>query len=88
MSKYTTDSQLELVKHANTNAHILMESCLLAGHILMANGSEISRAEDVIFRIGSAAGIKDLQVYVLLNAITITFPEQGMTQMRSIPPRI
>lgn len=88
MTNYSTDIRLEMLKQANTNAHILMESCLLAGQILMANGSEISRAEDVILRMGSAAGIKDLQVYILLNAITITFPEQGMTQMRGIPPRI
>src|SRR5574341_392496 len=76
-----------LKKHAS-DVHILMDSCLLAGQILMANGSEISRVEDVIQRMGAAADINNLQVYVLLNAITVSFPEQGITQMRSIPPRI
>ena len=76
-----------LKKHAS-DVHILMDSCLLAGQILMANGSEISRVEDVIQRMGAAADINNLQVYVLLNAITVSFPEQSITQMRSIPPRI
>lgn len=67
--------------------HQLMAACLLAGEILMANGSEITRVEDVIMRSGRAAGIENLQVYALLNAITVSFPEQGLTQMRAIPPR-
>ncbi|MDR1606416.1 MAG: threonine/serine exporter family protein [Streptococcaceae bacterium] len=67
--------------------HLLMASCLLAGKILMANGSEIARVEDVILRIGRAEKIDNLQVYALLNGITISFPDQGLTQMQSIPPR-
>ncbi|GAB2022838.1 threonine/serine exporter family protein [Pseudolactococcus yaeyamensis] len=54
----------------------------------MANGSEITRVEDVILRIGHAAGIEEIQVYALLNAVTVSFPTQGLTQMRAIPPRI
>ncbi|GAX47421.1 threonine/serine exporter family protein [Pseudolactococcus reticulitermitis] len=71
-----------------SEAHLLMDACLLAGEILMANGSEITRVEDVILRLGRAAGIEKIQVYALLNAITVSFPDQGLTQMRAIPPRI
>lgn len=78
---------MRLAPHIS-EAHLLMDACLLAGEILMANGSEITRVEDVILRIGRAAGIEKLQVYALLNAITVSFPTQGLTQMRTIPPRI
>ncbi|GFH43165.1 membrane protein [Lactococcus hodotermopsidis] len=66
---------------------LLINACLLAGEILMANGSEITRVEDVIMRIGGATGIENLQVYALLNAITVSFPNESLTQMRAIPPR-
>ncbi|WP_172355001.1 threonine/serine exporter family protein [Pseudolactococcus insecticola] len=66
----------------------LINTCLLAGEILMANGSEITRVEDVIMRIGRAAEIDNMQVYALLNGITVSFPSQSLTQMRAIPPRI
>lgn len=76
-----------LIHDQQYDTHLLMSACLLAGEILMANGSEITRVEDVILRSGRAAGIENLQVYALLNAITVSFPDQGLTQMRAIPPR-
>src|SRR5574340_347516 len=88
MPDAVTNLNSNTLKKQASDVHILMDSCLLAGQILMANGSEISRVEDVIQRMGAAADINNLQVYVLLNAITVSFPEQGITQMRSIPPRI
>ena len=88
MDSITTKLNDEALAPHISEAHLLMDACLLAGEILMANGSEITRVEDVILRIGRAAGIEKLQVYALLNAITVSFPTQGLTQMRTILPRI
>ena len=88
MEIVTTKLNDEALAPHISEAHLLMDACLLAGEILMANGSEITRVEDVILRIGRAAGIEKIQVYALLNAITVSFPTQGLTQMRAIPPRI
>lgn len=79
---------MKKIDDKNLDDHLLMAACLQAGQILMANGSEIARVEDVMLRIGKAAGIENMQVYALLNAITVTFPDQSITQMRAIPPRI
>lgn len=67
MDSITTKLNDEALVPHISEAHLLMDACLLAGEILMANGSEITRVEDVILRIGRAAGIEKLQVYALFK---------------------
>lgn len=49
-----------------------METALLAGHILLENGAEISRVEETIDRICRHYGVKSGNAFVLSNGIFIT----------------
>ncbi len=50
----------------------VMETALLAGHILLENGAEISRVEETFDRICCHYGVKSASAFVLSNGIFIT----------------
>lgn len=68
-------------------AQLVMNTALLAGEILLSNGSEIARVEDTMTRITTNAGFKQVDVFVLLTGITMSLPESGLTQVRPIHTR-
>ena len=50
----------------------VMETALLAGHILLENGAEISRVEETFDRICRHYGVESGNAFVLSNGIFIT----------------
>ncbi len=64
-----------------------MDTALLAGQILLANGSEIARVEDTMKRIADNAGFRSANIFVLLTGITMSLPDGASTQVRPIHTR-
>lgn len=53
----------------NKQKELLIETCLLAGKIMMENGSEVYRVEDTMNRIAANAGVPDSVSYVTATGI-------------------
>ncbi len=68
-------------------AQLVMDTALLAGQILLANGSEIARVEDTMQRIADNAGYRYANIFVLLTGITMSLPDGESTQVRPIHSR-
>ncbi|GKT02742.1 threonine/serine exporter family protein [Furfurilactobacillus sp. WILCCON 0119] len=69
------------------HAQLTMKTALLAGEVLLANGSEIARVEDTMDRIAANAGAPEASIFVLLTGITMSLPDDGLTQVRPIRSR-
>lgn len=52
--------------------HLVLNTCVLAGRIMIESGSEMSRVNDTIMRIAQNAGLKDAQVYATLTGIIMS----------------
>lgn len=52
--------------------HLVLNTCVLAGCIMIESGSEMSRVNDTIMRITRNAGLKDAQVYATLTGIIMS----------------
>lgn len=67
---------------------LVMEAAMRAGHILLANGAEISRVEETIDRICRHFGIESGSAFVLSNGIFMTMGshrEEYFAKVQHIP---
>lgn len=55
--------------------NLLVQTCLLAGKILIENGSELNRVSDTIKRIAANAGVPNLRAYVTITGIMISIDD-------------
>lgn len=53
---------------------LVLTTCLKAGKMMMASGSEVFRVEDTMKQIASKAGYPDIQTYITVTGIVIGFP--------------
>ncbi|MFD2728033.1 threonine/serine exporter family protein [Enterococcus camelliae] len=67
---------------------LLMETCLLAGRIMMENGSEVYRVEDTMNRIAKNGGEPKSVSYVTATGIFMSFRNQQLTQIESVGDRL
>ncbi len=49
--------------------NLAITTCILAGQILIENGSNMDRVNDTMYRMGSAAGLKSFQVFTTVTGI-------------------
>lgn len=66
---------------------LVVETCLLAGKIMIENGSEMVRVTDTIERICQNAGAKEARSYVTLTGIVISASTDIGAQVMSIDKR-
>nr|WP_260525480.1 threonine/serine exporter family protein [Apilactobacillus apisilvae] len=66
---------------------LVVETCLLAGKIMIENGSEMVRVNDTIDRICHNAGFSDNRSYVTLTGIIMTVNPNMGSQVISIDKR-
>ncbi|TPR14468.1 threonine/serine exporter family protein [Apilactobacillus timberlakei] len=66
---------------------LVVETCLLAGKIMIENGSEMVRVNDTIDRICHNAGFSDSRSYVTLTGIIMTVSPNMGSQVISIDKR-
>jgi uncharacterized membrane protein YjjP (DUF1212 family) len=66
---------------------LVVETCLLAGKIMIENGSEMVRVTDTIERICQNAGAKEARAYVTLTGIVISASTDIGAQVMSIDKR-
>ncbi len=62
-----------------------LEVIVLAGKLLLENGSEISRVEDTMIRIGKNSNYDNIVVFVTPTGIFASFRGEAYSQMESIP---
>ena len=67
---------------------LLMETCLLAGRIMMENGSEVYRVEDTMNRIARNGGEPESVSYVTATGIFMSFRNKQFTQIESVGDRL
>lgn len=66
---------------------LVVETCLLAGKIMIENGSEMVRVTDTIDRICKNAGAKEARAYVTLTGIIMSASPDTGAQVMSIDKR-
>lgn len=65
----------------------VVNTCLLAGRIMIENGSEMSRAEDTMKRIAINSGINNLKLFATITGIIISIPDSTNSQVEEIQRR-
>lgn len=65
----------------------VISACLLAGRILVENGSEISRAVDTMQRIAKNAGMESVQLFVTVTGIMLSVDNHPNAQVAGIVRR-
>ncbi|KRN94447.1 threonine/serine exporter family protein [Pediococcus stilesii] len=65
----------------------VINTCLLAGRIMIENGSEMSRAEDTMKRIATNSGISTLKIFATITGIIISIPNSTNSQVEEIERR-
>jgi uncharacterized membrane protein YjjP (DUF1212 family) len=77
--------EVEALKMVETNQ--VINTCLLAGRIMIENGSEMSRAEDTMKRIALNSGIEDLKIFATVTGIIVSVPDTINSQVEGIQRR-
>lgn len=67
--------------------NLLLETCLLAGKIMMESGSEVYRVEDTMNRIALSGGRTDSVSYVTATGIFISLKGTHQTQIENVGER-
>ncbi len=66
---------------------LILKTCVLAGKIMMENGSEVYRVEDTMNRIATNAGAVDCVSYVTATGLFIGFKEDSYCQLEEVHER-
>ena len=69
------------------DGRLLVKTCLLAGKIMIENGSEMTRAEDTIKRIAINSGIFNLKLFATVTSLIISVPDLVSAQVAEINQR-
>ncbi|TNK90434.1 hypothetical protein DID87_03760 [Fructilactobacillus sanfranciscensis] len=80
-------TETEPVKKSKEYKNKVVQTCLLAGTILIENGSELNRVSDTIKRIAKNAGLNDLNAYVTITGIMISANDEAGAQIKEIEKR-
>lgn len=67
---------------------LLLETCLLAGKIMMENGSEVYRVEDTMNRIAANAGEANSISYVTATGIFMGLRSSHYAQVENVHDRV
>ena len=66
---------------------LIIDTCILAGKIMLESGSEVYRTEDTITRIATNAGEPESVCYTTATGIFVGFRSSNYTQLENIPQR-
>ena len=66
---------------------LIIDTCILAGKIMLESGSEVYRTEDTITRIAANAGEPESVCYTTATGIFVGFRSSNYTQLENIPQR-
>ena len=67
---------------------LLLETCLLAGKIMMENGSEVYRVEDTMNRIAANAGEQGSISYVTATGLFMGLRSSHYAQVEKVHDRV
>lgn len=66
---------------------LVLSTCLLAGRIMMENGSEVYRVEDTMNRIAENAGIANTVSYVTATGLFMSIRNSSFSQLEEVHER-
>lgn len=67
---------------------LVINTCLLAGKIMVENGSDLQRVEDTIYRIGHNAKMKSINAYITVTMIIVSSTDPNIpAQMINVNKR-
>ncbi|MFV0558027.1 MAG: threonine/serine exporter family protein [Enterococcus sp.] len=66
---------------------LILDTCLLAGKIMMENGSEVQRVEDTMQRIAQNAGERDAVSYVTATGVFMSLKSSHIAQVEDAHER-
>ncbi|WP_353989259.1 threonine/serine exporter family protein [Pediococcus argentinicus] len=69
------------------NVNKVIDTCLLAGKIMIENGSEMARAEDTMKRIAQNSGVSNLKIFATVTGLIVSIPETPSAQIENIDRR-
>lgn len=55
----------------------ILDVCIKAGYVMLANGAETYRVEDTLYRIAASYGLKNINVFCIPTAVIITVQGQN-----------
>lgn len=70
-----------------TRKKLILKTCVLAGKIMMENGSEVYRVEDTMNRIAANAGEVDCVSYVTATGLFMGFKEEAYCLLEEVHER-
>ncbi|MCD2256839.1 threonine/serine exporter family protein [Lactobacillus sp. CC-MHH1034] len=86
--KHLDPQKIELSDlNGQVNINLVFEACLLAGKIMVENGSEMYRVEDTMRRIANNGGVQEAQIFTTTTVITIGTFDAPNTQLIQINNR-
>lgn len=65
----------------------VIDTCLIAGRIMIENGSEMARAEDTMKRIAINSGVNDLKIFATVTGLIVSIPDTQNAQIETIDRR-
>lgn len=66
---------------------LLLDTCLLAGEIMLESGSETYRVEDTMERIAGRTGVHNLEVYATATGIIVGIEDRSLTKLFRVKNR-
>ncbi|CAM2810590.1 threonine/serine exporter family protein [Fructilactobacillus fructivorans] len=80
-------NQLDPDSRFRNYSDLVIKTCMLAGKIMIENGSEMTRVNDTIKRIARNAGMPNLKTYITITGIMISVNDNSETQITEIDKR-
>jgi uncharacterized membrane protein YjjP (DUF1212 family) len=77
----------EMQTTVDVDKNELLDTCLLAGRIMIEGGSEMYRVEDTMKRIAANAGVTDAIIFTTPTGIFCSIRNEPYTQLRQIQTR-
>lgn len=81
------DARTIVAEMASERTQLVIDTCLLAGRIMIESGSEMYRVEDTITRIARNAGVDNSVVYTTPTGLFFSIKGAAVSELRQITQR-
>ncbi|MCI2171321.1 threonine/serine exporter family protein [Schleiferilactobacillus perolens] len=79
---------MEIQRQVGTYMERVMDACILAGRLMIANGSEMYRVEDTMRRIAQNAGIEHPVIFTTPTGIFVGLQDRPLTSLGTVDQRV
>ncbi|WP_371859394.1 threonine/serine exporter family protein [Schleiferilactobacillus harbinensis] len=79
---------MEIQRQVANYMEQVMDACILAGRLMIANGSEMYRVEDTMRRIAQNAGLKEPVIFTTPTGIFVGLQDRPLTSLGTVTQRV